>query len=560
MDIKKLAEAETFSASMTRMDRLELLANDQDEFNTSKNRPAEFRTKSLRDFLYLVFKRKIQILSFIAAVVLTVAISTILTPPIYKGNAQILVKVGRENLYVRDRDIMRPASEQQINSEIQILKSRSLAEKTLMTLKPAIVYPQPNAQDQGILGGFIQKISDTLRNVKKMARGIVKELFAKKRNRQILSPSINKELLAVLPKFQKDLEVKGIKNSNLINVSFKHEDPNISATVINTLAGIYLDHHLAVHKTSQTYNFFQEQTQLLKTKLQQSEDKFKLLKEQNNIISLKEERSLLLKGEAALLAELNRNLSQEIDTQNRIQLLQKQLSITPKRIRQGENITQNQDLISALETRLVELEIKENELKSKYTVLSNLPELKNVKNEIKVVRKKLEEYSIKQHRSKQSGENPTYRRLYEELLHYEAENKALKAKAVVQKTQLTEYQHKLERLNQVEIELDQIQQEIDVNRQNYRLYLKKFEESRISDAMDAVKFASVSLIEDARPPLKPINRKIKLNLLLAIVLGTFGGLSLALGLEYLSNSLEGVEDVEECLQLPVLASIPDLKA
>ena len=53
--------------------------------------------------------------------------------------------------------------------------------------------------------------------------------------------------------------------------------------------------------------------------------------------------------------------------------------------------------------------------------------------------------------------------------------------------------------------------------------------------------------------------KIKFNFLLAILFGAFGGVSLAFFLEYLGNDLERVEDVEECLQLPVLASIPDLK-
>jgi uncharacterized protein involved in exopolysaccharide biosynthesis len=34
------------------------------------------------------------------------------------------------------------------------------------------------------------------------------------------------------------------------------------------------------------------------------------------------------------------------------------------------------------------------------------------------------------------------------------------------------------------VQLNQLQQQVDVDRQSYRLYLSKFEESRISDAMD----------------------------------------------------------------------------
>jgi uncharacterized protein involved in exopolysaccharide biosynthesis len=72
------------------------------------------------------------------------------------------------------------------------------------------------------------------------------------------------------------------------------------------LADIYLDHHLTVYKTPKFDKFVQEQTRLLKNKLQQSEKKLESLKKQHNIISLEEERSLLLNQEAALRADLNR--------------------------------------------------------------------------------------------------------------------------------------------------------------------------------------------------------------------------------------------------------------
>ena len=104
---------------------------------------------------------------------------------------------------------------------------------------------------------------------------------------------------------------------------------------------------------------------------------------------------------------------------------------------------------------------------------------------------------------------------------------------------------------------NQLQQEVDVDRQNYRLYLTKFEESRISDAMDSQKIASVHLIEPAQTPLKPVSPKVLLNLVLGLFLGAFGGLGLAFFLHYMDDSLETVEDVEEALDVPVLISISE---
>ena len=483
---------------------------------------------SLRDIFHVVFKRKIQITLFFTAVVLTVAIGTLRATPIYQATAKILVKIERENVN-RPASAMRLPGEMQINSEIQILNSRSLAEKVLMALGPATIYPRPDEQDQGVLKKYTRRIKDEV-------RALLEKYFPEKRKSRLAVDKEDTEVLAVLPRFQAALAVEAIKDTNLIMVQFSHQDPRMAATVVNRLADIYLDHHLTVYKTPKFNKFVEEQTLLLKNKLQQSEKKFESLKKQQNIISLEEERSLLLKEEAALRADLNRTLSLEVETGKRIQQLRQQLVATPKTIQQSEAIDRNQDLINTLEVKLMELELKEIELRRKYT--DEIKEVKDVKYEIRVVREKLAELEKKRYVTKQYGVNPAYQQTQAELFRYEADLKALNAKTKNQKAQLIDYHQRLENLNRIEVELNQLQQEIDVADRNYRLYLTKLEESRISDAMDSEKITSVSLIEPAQSPLKPVSPKPMLNLLLAVFLGAFGGLGLAFFFNYLDDSLE----------------------
>jgi len=504
---------------------------------------------SLRDIFHVVFKRKIQIILVFAGVVLTVAIATFRATPIYQTTAKILVKIERENVN-RPASAMRPPGEMQINSEIQILKSRSLAERVLMALGPATIYPRSDEEDPELWRQYLRKIKDEV-------YGLLNKYFPQNREPPLTVDKEQSELLAVLPQFQAALSIEPIKDTNLIMVQFSHKDPRMAATVVNGLADIYLDHHLTVYKTPKFNKFVQEQTLLLKNKLQQSEKKFESLKKQQGIISLKEERSLLLREEAALRADLNRSLSLEVETGKRIQQLRKQLIATPKTIQHSEAINRNEQLINTLEVKLMELELKEIELRRKYT--DEIKEVKDIKYEIQVVREKLTELEKKRYVTKQYGVNPTYRQTKAELFRYQADLKALNAKAKNQKTQLIDYHQKLEKLNRVEAELNQLQQEIDVAGRNYRLYLAKFEESRISDAMDSEKITSVSLIEPAQMPLYPVSPKPMRNLILAVLLGVFAGLGLAFFFNYLDDSLEMVEDVEEYLQLPVLASIPELK-
>ena len=471
----------------------------------------ELRQSSLRDFLHVIFKRKFQILLFFVVTVCVVTVGTFITEPIYKANAHILVKMGRENLYIptnsTNNQIINFKGDDQINSEIELLKSRSLAEKVIKSIGLNTIYKNLDETD------------------------------------------------AVL-KFQNSLSIEGIKKSSVITIGFKHKDPKMAATIINTLVNGYLDQHLLVHKTPQSYNFFKEQSQVLKNKLEAAEDGLKAFKKKHNITALGEEQSLLLRQIADLRTELDRTLSQEAETERRILQIRRQLDKTPETIQQEEEIDHNPLLISEMEKKMVELELKEKELIAKYTPQNHL--VQNVKEEIKIVREKLDEQQNKRHGKSHIGPNTTYQLLQEELFRNQAEIKALGAKKETQNIQLANYQDRLEQFNRIEVELNRLQQGVDLNRQNYRLYLTKFEESRISDAMDNKKIANVSLIEPALPPLRPVGPKVLLNILLSIFLGGFGGLGLAFLGEYLDDRIEKPDDVEKALQIPVLASIPEL--
>jgi len=490
----------------------------------------ETTNPSMRDFLHLVFKRKAQILTFFIVTVLIVTIGTFLWPPAYEAASQILVKIGRENLFVPASGVSPVVNinrEQQINSEIEILKSRSLAKKVVDALGPKTIYPR--LKEKSARAGGNGKGAD--------AGKILVEMAALK--------------------LQKGLNIKAIKKSNVIEVRFTNRDPEMAAAVVNKLVDFFLDRHLDVHKNPQSYEFFKKQSQALKDKLGKGQENLKSFKGEHNLTSLEEERALSLNQEAELAAALNQTITLEAETKNRIKEIRKQLTSTPETIPQGNEVNYNPYLINTLEARLVDLELKERDLLTKYTTRNRL--VQNVRSEIQIVKNKLVEQNNKSYKKSLYGPNPTYQLLQQELFQNETNLKALNAKKKTQRSQLAAYREKLDKLNRIEMELNQLQNQLDVDQQNYRLYLTKFEESRISHAMDVERITNVTVIEPALPPLKPISPKASLNILLGILLGGFGGLFLAFFLEYLDDSMDKPEEVERYLRLPVLTSIPELK-
>jgi uncharacterized protein involved in exopolysaccharide biosynthesis len=424
----------------------------------------------------------------------------------------------------------------QVNSEIEILKSQSLTQKVIATIGLAVIYENFKDKPPGVVARIRASFFPDVR--------------------QKMSPDERKAFNfdAAGAKFKKALEVTGVKKSNVIQVDFKHKDPQMAAMVVNKLAELYRDHHLLVHKRPQNVKFFEKQSHLLKIKLNQTEARLKALRKKYNITSLEEQRSLLLGQIAELNSKVNETKSLAVETERRIHELRRQLANIPNTISQGEVSDKNPYLINTLEARLVELQLKEKELLAKYTDQNRL--VQNVKEEIKVVNKKLSEQETRSFGKKTSVANPVHQQVQEDLFRNESEVEALKAKGISQAENLTNLQREIEQLNSVEFEVNQLKQRIEVDQENYRLYLTKVEESRISDAMDAEKITSVSLISTARPPRDPVFPIMILNILIGIFLGTFGGLMLAFIREYLDDRIERIEDVEKELMLPVLASIP----
>ena len=489
-------------------------------------------TFSLRDFLHIVFKRKRQIVVFFAGCFLAVVVGTFLMTPTYRATAQVLIKLGRDNVYIPETGNVNPVinqrQEEQINSEIEILKSRTISEKVINEIGLQSLYPELSEPGWFSLSALLPGRGDDEDPVKK-----------------------------VLEEFEKNLQIEAIKKSNVIEVSFDHPNPQMAATVANAIVAEFLNHRIDVYRTPQSHEFFKEQSEFLKEKLNRTEANFQALKEQHKVTDLKNQQGLLLNRIAATRSELENAVSREVELSRRIENLRAQLAKLPQSIPQGEQSNPNEQLISNLGSRLTDLQIEEQKLSSKYTDENRT--LRSVREEITLIRKQIAEKEAKLYGRTSLGVSSTYLHLQEDQLRSEADLSSVKAKRESLQEQFSAYEKELAKFNQIETALNQFAQELNVNRDNYRLYLTKFEESRIQNAIDSQKIAGVSLLEPAHAPRKPAKPRVLLNLALGLFLGLFGALGLAFFIEFVSDDLEKIEDVEAAFGLPVLSVIPELK-
>jgi len=482
--------------------------------NSFTNTETESRG-NLRDFLNIIFKHKSKIIIIFLTVVLTVTIGTFLMSPIYEASAKILVKFGRENIYTPtsatgagSQVISDLASkEDRLNSEVEIIKGRNLLEKVISDLGVKTLYPD-----------------------------IYEKSLTSSPSSKKLSPLEDATLI-----FENKLKVEVIQKSDIINITFQHNNPVIAARVVNKLIDIFLEHHINAYKQSQNYDFFDEQVKLVEKRLKDSESELESFKNQNNISSLKEQKTFLLQQISNLELELAKTRSEISEKMGKRQALNNYPSDPSAEIKFGQETDFNPYTVSNIRSRIAELKLREGELLSKYNEQSQL--VINVRKEIEKARQLLDK------------EEKTYHDKAVTTINDDLN--ALRSKEESQKKHLGKYQQELNIINRVEMRLNELERQAKLNEDSYQLYVKRMEEGRISNAMDNQKIANISVIEPALPPIKPVKPKTILNIILSIILGGFAGVGTAFFIEYVNRTFSTREDVEKHLGLPVVASIPD---
>lgn len=262
---------------------------------------------SLRDFLIIIFKYKYRVFLLFAFIVSTITTFTYVWPFTYEASAKILVKFERNSVslssaFQSSKSTMTMKNAQEIIlSEKEILINRYLIEKLVKHLwddltRVGVETPTSLWEKTKVLfKKIINRIRETLYKI-----GYYFGLIQK------LGPFVTQVSIV-----QGNLKIEAIKRSNIIQIKYRSWNPELAAKVVNTLTDLYLEHHITVHKVPRAHNFFQKQTELLKTKLKKQENKLSEFKQKWKLSSIEVERTLLMENISRLMLE-NKNLNSKL--------------------------------------------------------------------------------------------------------------------------------------------------------------------------------------------------------------------------------------------------------
>jgi exopolysaccharide transport family protein len=487
---------------------------------------------NLRDYLYVIQKRRWTVLTVFAVIVITVAILTFTATPIYEATVRLIIDKENPNV-VSIQEVMSvdASGSDYYQTQYKIIESRTVARAVMRRLnldKSEEFFPKPKddlisnlkRSIQETIGFWKDSITSLLRTG---AESIPKTLEGFEPDSPLVSD------------FIKRIKVSPIRNSRLVDVRFEGKDSVLAATIANTLADVYI-------------------SQNLETKLRAVQDAVKWLHNR-----IEEERKKVEKAEQALLRYKEKH------------------SIITDFSSDVENITAQK--LAHLNTQVVEAESNRVEAETRYKqamVLTGTPDMLDSIAEVlnnELIRQiKSMEVELFKHMSKLSKK---YGQKHPRMLAIESELNTLQKRRIQEvsrvinslkneykvtlakenslKASLAKQKKESLQLNQKAIQYGVLRRESESARYMYELLIKRFKETSLTEDM---KTGNIRIIDRAEAPEYPIKPKKKLNILLAIIVSLLTGTGLAFFFEYLDNTIKLPEEIEKYLNIPFLGSTP----
>jgi uncharacterized protein involved in exopolysaccharide biosynthesis len=238
----------------------------------------------------------------------------------------------------------------------------------------------------------------------------------------------------------------------------------------------------------------------------------------------------------------------------RIKRVEQQLASMPTRVVTQSKSLPNQYSAERLNTMLVELQTRRTQLLTKFRPDDRL--VQEVDEQIQITRDALDKAEHKTAVEQQTDLNPLRQTLETELARARLDQSAAVARRATLAGQLQQYQASLDQLEGNTTKHNDLQREMKEAEDNYELYAKKREESRIADELDRQKITNVSIAEVPVAAQVPTSPNRPLNLILGVALAAFLCIGSVISAELLDDRVHSAGQLEAMTGGLVLATVP----
>ncbi len=479
----------------------------------------------LRDYLDVIFRRKWTIISFLALTFITTLILTLASPKIYKASTFIEVMPQNQKVTKFEEVVATELRAQEFyQTQVDLLQNKALICRVIERLELA---SHPIIMENLYGNGKSGIISRIKASVKNLLSTLISSNKDKERNSSLISEEELKQQ-ALLNFVEDNLEVSPKRNSMLIGISFMSPDRQLSQSIANAFVEEFVHWNMEkkLEASQLAREFLMKQIDRTKISLEKAEEDLNRFGKQAGIVSLDAKLNSIYRQ----FEELNSALAMaEAELIGKESVYKQAMLDGPSSLPQ---VMENQ-VISGLKAEYARLRSEYEDLS--VTFHDDYPAVKALKTKMDSIADRI---------------NVEEQKVFLAI--------ANQYKAGVQKVETmrarVEHQKKMaidlnERATQYKI----MAREVETNKGIYQSLLERTKEI---ESMVGVSSSNINIVDQAMLPIKPFKPKVKLNLLLALVVGVMGGLGLAFFLEYFTDIITNPDEISDRFHIPILGVVP----
>jgi uncharacterized protein involved in exopolysaccharide biosynthesis len=480
----------------------------------------------VRDVIAVPFRHRRLVITTFLAVIVGLSLAALLWPEKYQSELKILVKRDRVNDVVSsgtDQPMrVAPLTDQEVNSEVDLLSSQELRQKVVTTLelhkeRPTTWWNRWKEQ------------TFPLTEQERVARATVA--------------------------LDQNLNIDPPNRSNLIRITYASSDPQLSAAVLNTLGALYLQKHLEVHRQPGSVEFFKAETERHRQDLERARLRLSEFNRQGAVVSPQLEKDNVLLKAAEFAGAQQETAAAIAASEQRIKELHAQARTVPERT--VKEIRTPATLLASLNTTLYELELKRTQLLQKFA--PTYRQVREVDEQIAATRSSISAVKKDPLREETTDANPIYAWVTSELAKERAQLQALRARQASIRRTVSTYRDEAQVLDEKGLQQQSLLQAVKVAEESHLLSLKKQEESRVAEELDKQRIANVAIAQAAIIPALPAS-STGLRLMLAFLIASILSVGVAFVSDLFDPSFRTPQEAEATLKLPVLAVLPKQEA
>ncbi len=487
----------------------------------------------LRDYLFVILKRKWLILSLVLVVTSLVTIQMSRLPAIYEAETLIRIE-PRQSSLVQSKDVVITAPDPNFwGTQLKLLENPALARQVVLTLD---LQNNPNffgGHSQGGIFSSLRRIFSRQRTAETAAPAADTGLEVITET-QLAERDLTAEQLARLEPYEDAIidgeTIEPQPQTNLVKIKFQHPDPALAQKIANTLADVFAQNNIdrTTAGSAKASDVVAKEIAALQSSIRATQQKqFDYAREHNLPLTAEPDGNLEAKR---LLTLSNQLLEAENDRKN----MQAQYEAAKAA---GDPFSVpdvvNSERIARLRDRISALKEKRDALLVIYT--PEWPDVKKVEAELKPLEAEVARGAREIINSLKSR--------YEAAVAREGNLRRSYQQQRGTTTQQTRDQ----------IEMLQMRQQLETDTQYLNTLLQRQKELTVG-ADDRPNEVTVSSY--ARLPKEPIGPPRVRNIVIAFLLSLVAGIGLAFLLDFLDDSVKSLEDVDRYLHIPALALIP----